>query len=66
MDTYAICPFIKYHRGQIISCEDKVLTFENGKAALDYMHENYNTWDYEKCPHAQNLMKKYEKKKVQK
>lgn len=60
METYAICPFMKYHRGQIISCESGVQTFESGKNALNFMHEHCNTWDYEQCPHAKALLQKYE------
>lgn len=52
-----ICPFFKSEKGKSISCEDAVRRFRYGKNKEDWMNRYCDTYSWEQCPHAIELVK---------
>ena len=60
MADFVICPFWKWRKNKVISCESGQMKFNNTQDALDFIHSNCCKWNYEECPRAKELLKKYE------
>ena len=61
MPIYAICPFFIYEKAKQIKCEAYLFNFPNHQHKRKLTKKFCESFNYEKCKHAQILLKKYEK-----
>ena len=60
MPEYVICPFWKYRQKEVVACGYVRMEFHNNQEALNFVKAICCKWEYKQCPHAKELLKKYE------
>lgn len=63
MPIYAICPFFKYEKSKLISCEAGLMKFPSYRHMRTVSAIFCESFNYENCKRAQRLMKQYEEGK---
>lgn len=57
-----ICPYFKWDKEKSVGCTGKhSMKFDSKKNARDFMKKYCAGWAWEQCPHAQEMIERYER-----